>query len=827
MHGFFQGISFRLAKVGVVIALLVGFVMSALQIYIDYQSQTQEINHQVDVIMDVSTPPAARAVHTLDDMLANEVVSGLMRYDFIVAVTIKDELGNELASSRKPREQSKTLWLTKQISEDLKQFSSPLDIPGGEGQVNGHISFVVDMDAAFTPLYQQTAVVISIGLIRSSILVFFLFIAFHYMLTKPLIRIAGEIKKINPGSPGEQRLTLPAVRHDDELRQLVNSGNQLLDAVDLALAKRRAVEVVLRKSEEHVRQIIDSLPVWVGARNKDGHYIFANKALADFLQTTPDAMRGSHISDFSDYFLTDPQEIISLDAEVIMSKISAQIWEEKWIDRDGKEHDMHTHVMPMEFYDEIVALVVSSDITELKRTQAQMEHMAYHDALTDLPNRSYLEERLEEELRKAAHHEYYGALLFIDLDQFKYINDSLGHPAGDGVLKHVAQRLTDVTKEDDLVVRLGGDEFVVVLTDLGPDMANAILRAEDVGERLRRFISEPHFYNDLQLHVTCSVGVVMYPEENTGVHELLRYADTAMYQVKEQGRDAIQFFNKHMADRAHSVLVMEGDLHNALEDRRFSLHYQPRVDIKTSEIVGAEALLRWNHPARGMVSPAEFIPILETSGLIVEVGMWVIEEAIVQVKKWQKKGLWTEGMRLGINISPRQFRSSRFVDEVVELLQRENFPPEWLEMEITEGIVIHNLEETINTMSTLKTHGINFALDDFGTGYSSISYLKQLPVSILKVDQSFVRDLTVDRNDRVLVETISAMGKMLELEVVAEGVETAEQLKLIEEYGCRYYQGYLCSPPVEPKTFAALLENGKVSWVQTTGTATVTPIKKH
>ena len=805
MQGFFQGISFRLAKVGVIIALLVGTVVSIIQIYIDFQSEYTAVNSLVSRIMSVSTPPAARAVHTLDNTLASEVTTGLMQYEFIIAVSIEDELGNELAASGKVRGQSNTIWITQQITQDLKVFESPLGLPGAQTS-NGRISFVVDMDAAFSTFYDHALVIVSIGLIRSSILVILLFIAFHYLLTKPLIHLAREMQAINPGSPGEQRLTSPIAHKDDELRQLVASANHLLDAVDLALAKRRAVEVVLRKSEEHVRQIIDSLPVWVGARNKDGHYIFANKALADFLKTTPDAMRGSHISDFSSFYLEDPNKIIKQDKSVIESRMSAQIWEEKWIGQDGQERNMHTHVMPMEFYDEGVALVVSSDITELKRTQAQMEHMAYHDALTDLPNRSYLVERLEEEVRKASHHHYFGALLFIDLDQFKNINDSLGHPVGDGVLKHVAQRLITGTKEDDLVVRLGGDEFVVVLTNVGDDLPSALLHAEDVGERLRRFISEPYFYNDLQLHVTSSVGVVIYPEDDAGVHELLRYADAAMYQVKEQGRNAVKFFNKNMAENARNVLVMEGDLHAALEDKRFSLHYQPRVEISNSKVVGAEALLRWAHPQRGSIPPVEFIPILETSGLIVDVGMWVLEESIMQIKKWQKAGLWTSGMRLGVNISPRQFRSQHFVKDVRQLLEREEFDAGMLEMEITEGIVIHSLEETIHTMQELMSLGIHFALDDFGTGYSSISYLKRLPVAILKIDQTFVRDITEDRNDRVLVETISAMGNMLELEVVAEGVETQEQLELIESYGCRYYQGYLCSPPVAADEFDKLLK---------------------
>ena len=811
MQGFFSGISFRLAKIGVLVALGVGFVMGIAQLYLDLQAHKGNTHELISRITEVSTPPAARAVHTLDNTLAAEVVNGLLKYDFIISVTIEDELGNDLASGSKPREDSNTAWLTRQVTEEFVPIASPLNIPS-DNYVNGKISFVVDMDAAFKPLYRTMTVVLTIGFLRSAILVALLFIAFHYLLTKPLIRISNEIKAINPGSPGEQRIPLPEHHTDDELVQLVRTANQLLDAVDLALAKRRAVEVVLRKSEEHVRQIIDSLPVWVGARNKDGHYIFANKALAEFLGTTPEAMRGSHISNFNEFCVTDHEYLIGQDNAVISRRLGPRLFEETWLDTKGREHQMQTYVMPMEFYDEVVALVVSSDITELKGTQAQMEHMAYHDALTDLPNRSYLVERLEEELHRAARHHYYGALLFIDLDQFKNINDSLGHPVGDGVLKHVAERLRHVIREEDLVIRLGGDEFVVVLTYLDEDMSRAVIKAEDISEKVRQYISEPYFYNELELRVTCSVGLVIFPEEQAGVHELLRYADAAMYQVKEQGRNAIQFFNKTMADRARSVLVMEGDLHHALEQNRFSLHYQPRVDANTGLIVGCEALLRWNHPEKGLIPPNDFIPILETSGLIVDVGLWVIEQACRQLKIWEDKGYWRDGMHLSVNISPRQFRSAHFVNDVGEIIRRLEIPAQALEMEITESIVIHNLDDTIATMNGLQENGILFSLDDFGTGYSSISYLKRLPVSVLKIDQSFVRDITVDRNDRVLVETISAMGNLLGLEVVAEGVETEEQMQLIREYGCRYYQGFLCSRPVEPQFFEALLDDAERAW---------------
>jgi diguanylate cyclase (GGDEF)-like protein len=503
--------------------------------------------------------------------------------------------------------------------------------------------------------------------------------------------------------------------------------------------------------------------------------------------------------------------LLSNDALVINNQIEIDVPEEEFITANGDQLFLQTHVMPLEFYDETVALVVSVDITERKNAQAKMEYMAHHDALTNLPNRIQLIERLDHEIRRAERHGYFGAVLFIDLDQFKNINDSLGHPVGDKVLKEVSRRLLNSVREEDLVVRLSGDEFVVVLTVLDQDISVAALRAGEISEKIRRIVSQPIQHDSIELRITCSVGVVVYPDKDSSVHELLRYADTAMYQVKEKGRDAIEFFNQQMADKVSRQLAMEGDLHRALEEGQFEIYYQPKVDITNGRIVGAEALLRWLHPTKGTISPADFIPVLETSGLIIDVGQRVLEQVCETLVRWNRKGMWEKGMRLSINISPRQFRRKAFADDVLDTLSRYDIPKHSLEMEITEGIVIQHVDDAIETMERLAHRGVSFSLDDFGTGYSSISYLKRLPVSILKIDQSFVRDIIEDRNDRVLVETIITMGRLLGMEVVAEGVEREDQLAILQSFGCHYYQGYYCSPAVPRAKFEQLLEGDRVA----------------
>jgi len=802
---FFHGISFQLAKIGIILAFVLSFLLSSVQLYLDFLNQEKELNTLIERVIQVATPPAVRAVSTLDDELSYEVVNGLLRYGFIYEVVIYDDTGNVLAQGSSTRPEANTRWLTSKIIENTREYTANLVLPGYSDGTSGKIHFSVDMDLALEGFYNRSQTALMTGLLRNMFLVLLLFVVFYYTLTKPLVRLAREINTINPDHPGVNRLTQLPAQRKDELAQLIASSNQLLDVVELSLAKRRAVELALRKSEEHLRQIIDHLPVMIGARNIAGYYLFANKALASELGYTPEQMRNLHVRQLLKNSVFDIDTMLQNDYRVIRGNEELDVLEERFVTSTGKQLCLQTHIMPLAFHDEKVALIVSVDITERKNAQAKMEFMAHHDALTGLPNRVQLVQRLEHELSRAARHGYFGAVLFIDLDQFKTINDSLGHPVGDRVLEVVANRLQQSVREEDVVARLSGDEFVVVLTVLDQNIETAALRAAEISEKIRTIISQPYMYDSMELRVTCSVGVVIFPDKNNSVHELLRYADTAMYQVKEKGRDSIEFFNEEMAAKVSRQLTMESDLHRAIDESQFKLYYQPKIDVQSGRVVGAEALLRWKHPTKGMMSPVDFIPVLETSGMIIDVGQWVLEEACKTLVKWSQSGLWKPGMTMSINISPRQFRRAAFVDDVIRVLENYPIPEASLDMEITEGILIQRVDDAIVTMSTLSEHGISFSLDDFGTGYSSISYLKRLPVSTLKIDKGFVRDIIDDRNDRVLVETIITMGRLLDMKLVAEGVEEAEQLAILQTFGCDYYQGYLSSPAVPEAAFETIL----------------------
>lgn len=806
MQAFFQGISFRLAKIGVVLAFLLGMLMSSIQLYFDFAAQERQLQTFVNKIIEVAMPPAARAVHTLDDDLSAEVVNGLLTYDFIYEVAISDELDNTLAAGKKNREATTTRWLTQHIAEETLYFDTKLVIPGYDQTIAGTIHLKVDTDKALVSFYDRSYVVLIFGLVRNMLLVLLLFFAFHKILTKPLIHLLDQLKQIDTDQPGASRLDELAKGRRDELTQLVATTNNLLDSVELSLAKRRAVEFALRRSEEHIRQIIDSLPIHIGARDGDGRYIFANKALARFFGREPEQMQNITRSELPLPVSKSCDQVLQFDKQVIHRGDKLLTLEESYLGEHGNLTYFDTQIMPLTFYDQQVALVVSTDVTERKQAQAEMEHMAYHDSLTGLPNRVQLVDRLEHEIRRAQRHGYYGSVIFIDLDQFKNINDSLGHPIGDQLLQQVAERLREAVREEDMVARLSGDEFIVVLTVLDQDIVTTALRASEVAEKIRHAVSQPYDCDGAQLRVTCSAGIAVYPDRDASAHELLRYADTAMYQVKDKGRDAVEFFNEDMADKISRQLVLEGELHTAIDEAQFELYFQPKVDANTGQLVGAEALIRWNHPERGMVSPFEFIPILEASGMILTVGQWVLEESCRAIQSWQERGFWSDTLRLSINVSPRQFRRRGFADDVTRTLQQIEIPRDSLEIEITEGIVIQNVDETVATMTTLASEGIAFSLDDFGTGYSSISYLKKLPVSVLKIDKSFVDDIMTDRNDQVLVETMITMGRLLEMEVVAEGVESEDQLELLKQYGCHIYQGYLFSKPVEQSAFEVFLK---------------------
>ncbi len=445
------------------------------------------------------------------------------------------------------------------------------------------------------------------------------------------------------------------------------------------------------------------------------------------------------------------------------------------------------------------------DITQQKETEKLLEeqtkllkHQAYHDMLTALPNRMLFHDRLEQAIAQAKRNNEKFALLFIDLDQFKNINDSLGHHIGDEVLIEAANRLRSTIREQDTLSRLGGDEFTIILRDI-----DSVQNTTTVARKIIASIKEPMQIASQTLYISSSIGISIYPDDTTIAENLIKYADAAMYRAKDEGRDNFQFYSSEMTTIAFEKVVMENSLRVAIKEEQFEVYYQPQYDIQNNTIVGMEALVRWIHPSLGIISPVKFIPLAETTGLIVDIDRIVMKTAMQQFVQWYEKGL-NPGI-LALNLAMRQLKEEDFISYLLGTMQELHFKPEWLELEITEGQMMSNPNLSIQKLQRLYQLGIEIAIDDFGTGYSSLSYLKKMPLSKLKIDQSFVHDIPDDEDDVAIIKAIIALGKSLNLSLIAEGVETEEQKEFLVHEKCDYVQGYFYSKPIHHEEMTKLL----------------------
>ena len=444
------------------------------------------------------------------------------------------------------------------------------------------------------------------------------------------------------------------------------------------------------------------------------------------------------------------------------------------------------------------------DITQRKAAEEEIRNLAFYDSLTGLPNRRLLIDRLKHALAASARSKMYGAVLFLDLDNFKTLNDTLGHDVGDLLLQQVAKRLSAASREDDTIARIGGDEFVVILENLSDKPMEAAEYAKVICDKHLISLNESYTLAKYECHSSPSIGVTLFNDHQSGIEELLKQADIAMYQAKKAGRNAIRFFDPKMQDAINHLVNLDRELRVAIERQQFQLYFQVQVDI-AGQPLGAEVLIRWIHPEHGVILPPAFIPLAEDNGLIFTIGKWVLDKACAQLKAWELEAS-TRNLKLSINVSAKQFHQADFIKQVKTAIQNHAINPAMLKLELTESMLLDNIEDTIKTMNVLKEIGIQFSLDDFGTGYSSLQYLKQLPLTQLKIDKSFVHDIAVDNSDQAIVRTTIVMAQTLNLEVIAEGVETSEQRDMLINSGCKYFQGLLFGKPMPIERFESLIK---------------------
>ena len=569
-------------------------------------------------------------------------------------------------------------------------------------------------------------------------------------------------------------------------------------AVVQDITARKRMEENLRANEQRLRSILERLPMGLCLVQDDGLISFRNARYVQICGYTQEEVPDTNTWWQRAY--PDATEREAIRQRLLDTSHQGIIPLAEYTIRcaDGK----YKPVEISGIFVEGGRLITMQDLSERKAAEEEINQLAYYDPLTRLPNRRLLMDRLQQALATSARHHRSGALLMLDLDNFKTVNETRGHDRGDALLLQVAHRLRSCVHEDDTVARQGGDEFVVVLEDLGDSPEEAAARAEDVGQRILGVLREPYQIDGDAHHSSLSMGVTIYSGTRETVDELLKRADLALYQAKNAGRDTLRFYDPQMQAVVSARATLELDMRVGLAQGQFELYYQPQIDH--GRIIGAEALLRWRHPRDGFISPAHFIPLAEETGLILPLGEWVLQAACRRLAAWaQQPDLAT--LSLAVNVSPRQFHQTGFVAQVLAALAGAGADGHQLKLEMTEGLLLRDVEDTIDKMGQLRGYGVGFSLDDFGTGYSSLSYLKRLPLDQLKIDQSFVRDVLTDPNDAAIARTVVALGTSLGLRVIAEGVETEAQREFLERHHCHAWQGFLLSPPVAVAEFEALV----------------------
>ncbi|MEH6822962.1 MAG: EAL domain-containing protein [Motiliproteus sp.] len=578
-----------------------------------------------------------------------------------------------------------------------------------------------------------------------------------------------------------------------------------------------ASQHLLDRERGLLRGLVDSLPDLISFKDTQGRYMGCNQAFERYTGLSEAELIGKTEQQLT--ATANPSDLTELgDSELSTSQKPHN--HEEWVTYPNGSQVLH-ETLKTRFHGQdgtLFGLVsVSRDITERKTAEEQIRNLAFYDPLTQLPNRRMLMDRLQLTISASARSHDHGALFFIDLDHFKTLNDTQGHNVGDQLLIAVAARLSDCLRDVDSVARLGGDEFVAMICNLGSEKISAAGTAEGIAEKIRLSLCEPYQLNTalasapkqlLLYHCTPSIGISLFRSDLGNRDEILKQADVAMYQSKAAGRNTIRFFDPEMQASLEKNSALLSDLHDAISGDQLELFYQVQID-QHQGICGAEVLLRWHHATRGMVSPLDFIPLAEESGLIIPIGRWVLITACQQLKIWAAQES-RKDWQIAVNVSARQFQQPRFVEEVRDIIAAATIDPARLKLELTESLVLDDVERTIATMQQLNQLGVQFSMDDFGTGQSSLSNLKRLPLQQLKIDQSFVRDITTDPDDAAIVKAIISLSQSLKYDVIAEGVETDEQRQFLYDNGCSHYQGYLFSRPLPVSEFEALVESGSL-----------------
>jgi diguanylate cyclase (GGDEF)-like protein/PAS domain S-box-containing protein len=764
----------------VVIGFLIAFTLvGTYRIYQAKQSLSDEMDHFGQ----------ERAL-----LIAESVSNLIVAYDYsnleslaqrILKIAIYNRSGKVMVEKHAPDINTKKL---------IKVFEVPVFFAGDN---IGKVQLEITMDrleAEIFNTYRNIVIVISLFATFFGALIYF---SVSILIVKPLSRLSKAVDQL---SMGDFNAVLPA-ESSDELGKMVRAFSTMrenrkkveLELNDLntsleTIVMARVAE--LRNSEAYTNAVLENVNEGIIVIDENGTINTFNTAAEQIFGYTSEEVINQN---FSILISSDELDITGkfhrYNPEQVHTPFYGINREVIGIRKDYSAFPLELKTSQLHIQDTLTFITTARDISERKATEQRIRYMASHDALTRLPNRALLQDRIQQTLKQNQRRNIKAAILFIDLDKFKIINDTLGHDMGDGLLKEAATRLLASVRSEDTVARQGGDEFIILLANI-KDPTDAGF----IAQKILNAMSQAFVINGKELHISASVGITIYPDDGNDMDTLLKNSDIAMYHTKEAGRNNYHYFSEKMNKQASEKQFLSTELRHAVERKQLSLVYQPVVDTLSDEMSGMEVLLRWHHPELGHISPVEFIPLAEESGAILPIGEWVFRTACMQMRDWQRQGY--DVPRLAINLSAKQFYQKNLIENLSLILEQTGIDASKIGIEITESMLVHDIDEVVVTLLKLSNMGVEISIDDFGTGYSSLSYLKRFPIKKLKIDKTFVDDITTHPDDAAIVKAIIAMAHSLSMKVVSEGVETAGQLEFLRRYGCEHYQGYLYSKPL-------------------------------
>jgi len=775
-YGFLQrkSLSSRLLFIALPLVSLFSLALFIVFGYVSYKVLRDDLNGKVEQTADINARVLATPFWYLDVDNIESALNAMARDRDIVAVQALGADGTEFAHTGVSQsELADTLRLSRRVYFERNNVRHDV----GELVIYFTDARVQDL------LFRRIAIDMILFGLLISVVAASLLIANKRSIKEPLNRLLHSIRMTKHG-----RLRRPVEwNSSDELGLLIREYNEMVALQGQAQEEAQRKQALLEATLHNIGQGICLF-------DQDLNLMVWNERYIELLNLPRDLVKeGTPLSDILRYNGERGEYgDVSIQALISDRVAIARRREPYRMERtrpNGRVIQVDHNPMPGGGY-----VATYTDITERKQTEARMRHLAVHDVLTSLPNRTLFLDRLRQALLSARRFQRGVTVLFVDLDRFKDINDHFGHDVGDLMIQEMGQRLSRIIRDSDTAARLGGDEFAIIQTDV-QNIEDTIALAQRIIDEL----CQPFDCRGIRLHSTASVGITLFPEDGENPEQLVKNADMAMYAAKAEGRNNYRFFLPSMHERVKERKTIEEDLRNALEHDQLELYYQPKIDCRTERVVGAEALVRWHHPERGLILPGEFISVAEECGLINRLGAWVLEKACRQTRIWRDSTL--SDLRIAVNLSPAQFQDAELVDSVTKIVKETALPHGTLELEITESILMNNPEKAVSTLKELKELGVLIAIDDFGTGYSSLNYLKRFPVTSIKIDRSFVNDIHVDVDDKAIVDAVIGLGHSLNLEVVAEGVEEVEQLVYLQEKGCDFIQGFLFSKPLPASTF--------------------------